>query len=246
MIRSMSYSRYFRTATAMAVHKPTNATLSSTFTAAEFTQIPARNTTASSRAADAHHFSCSRSSPEDLANLTTSAATLTSSAALIKTAAIRKSNPVRPAAGAAEANGCAHDRVAAISINTVTSASAPPVNHAARRQRRDRTYPVGKSRNKNASTAVGITQVQLDSQANARPAGQDPRSATRACSAYAFEKLLRPSASPATRNSQPIRFSGRLEARTKPTPPAATFTSCMEMLETVQLVKLAGTRCRSR
>src|ERR1700730_15724865 len=187
MIRSMSYSRYFRTAMAMAVHRPTNARLCSTFTAAEFAQIDATNTTASTSAAAAHHFSCSRSSPDDLANLTTSAATLTSSAALNRNAAISKSNPVRPPAGLVM-NGCAHERVAAISIPRVASPNAPPTNHAARRQRREGTYPVGKSRNKNASTATGITQVQLDSQANARPAGQDPRSATRACPAYELPK----------------------------------------------------------
>ena len=37
--------------------------------------------------------------------------------------------------------------------------------------------------NTNASTAIEITQIQLDSQAAARPAGSDPGSATRACSA---------------------------------------------------------------
>jgi hypothetical protein len=89
MTRSMSYSRYFRTATAMAVHRPTNATLCSMFTAAEFTQIVATNTTTTTRAAAAHHFSCNRSSPDDLTNLTTSAATRTTSAALVRTANIQ-------------------------------------------------------------------------------------------------------------------------------------------------------------
>src|SRR5580700_11609418 len=87
MIRSISYSRYLRTAVAMAVHRHKNATLCSTFTTAESTQIDTTNTTTSNSAAVAHHFSCNRSSPEDFANLTTSADTLTSSPALIRKAA---------------------------------------------------------------------------------------------------------------------------------------------------------------
>jgi hypothetical protein len=61
--------------------------------------------------------------------------------------------------------------------------NAPATNHAAGRHRRERSRPAGKSKNTNASTAIGITQIQLDSQANARPAGSEPGSATRACSA---------------------------------------------------------------
>src|ERR1700722_20496865 len=96
MIRSISYSRYLRTAVAMAVHRHKNATLCSTFTTAEFSQIDATNTTASTSAAAAHHFSCNRSSPDDLANLSTTATTLTSSPALIRTAVIERSNELRP------------------------------------------------------------------------------------------------------------------------------------------------------
>src|SRR5579863_2777267 len=247
MTRSMSYSRYFRTATAMAVHRPTKATLCSTFRAAEVTQTEATNTTASASAAAAHHFSCNRSSPDDLTNLTTTATTLTSSAALIRTAATTKSVAVRPPglAWPDKVNGCAHERVAAISMDIAASAQAPPVNHTAGRQRRERTCPVGKSRNKKASIATAITQIQLFSQADARPAGKDPGCVTSACSAYGLEKPVRPRPSPATRNSQPIRFSGRLDARTKPVTGTAMFTTCPETPETVQLVRLAGSRCRS-
>ena len=39
---------------------------------------------------------------------------------------------------------------------------------------------------------------------------------------------------------------GRRDARTKPVTGTATFTTCAEMLETVQPVRLAGTRCRFR
>src|SRR5580693_1628549 len=246
MIRSISYSRYLRTAVAMAVHKHKNATLCSTFTTAEFTQIDATNTTASTSAAAAHHFSCNRSSPDDLANLMTTATTLTSSPALIRKPVITSSSAVRPSRlPGLEVNVCAHNRVAVISVDTMAMANAPPANHAAGRHRRERSCPVGKSKNKKASTATAIIQIQLDSQPNTRPAGQDPRSATSACSAYGFEKPLRPSATPAARNSQPSGFCGRRAARTNPVTGTAMFTTCEEMLETVQLVRLAGTRCRS-
>ena len=62
--------------------------------------------------------------------------------------------------------------------------NTPPTNHAAGSHRRERSRPVGKSRNTKASMATGITQIQLDSQATARPAGKDPGAATRACSPY--------------------------------------------------------------
>src|SRR5580658_1599084 len=227
MIRSISYSRYLRTAVAMAVHRHKKATLCSTFTAAEFTQIDATNTTTSNSAAAAHHFSCNRSSPDDLANLTTTATTLTSSAALIRAAAIRETKVVSPSGlpWPDKLKGSAHSLLPAISAHTAASTNAPPANHPARRHRRERSRPVGNNKNKKASAATAITQIQLDSQANTWPAGQDPRSATSACSAYWFEKPLRPSASPATRNSQPIRFSGRLDARTKPVTGTAMFTT---------------------
>src|SRR5580704_2740146 len=247
MIWSIAYSRYLRTAVTMAVHRHKNARLCSTFRAAECTQIDATNTTTSNSAAAANHFSCNRSSPDDLANLTTTATTLTSSAALTRTLFITRRNAGSPAGlpGPDKVNGCAHSVLAAITAHTAASADAPPANHAAGRHRRERNCPVGNSKNKKASAATAIIQIQLDSQPNTWPAGKDPRCATRACSAYWFEKPLRPSASPATRNSQPIRFSGRLNARTKPVTGTAMFTTCPEMLETVQPVRLAGTNCRS-
>src|SRR3984885_10224070 len=148
MIRSISYSRCLRTAVAMAVHRHKNATLCSTFTTAEFTQIDATNTRASTSAAAAHHFSCSRSPPDDLANLTTTATTLTSSPALIRKLAITSSNAVR--LPRLEVNGCVHNRLAATTVDTVARANAPPANHAAGRHRRERSRPVGKSKNKKA------------------------------------------------------------------------------------------------
>jgi hypothetical protein len=66
----------------------------------------------------------------------------------------------------------------------MTSVNAPPTNYPAGRHRRERKYPVGKSRNKKARLATWITQIQLDSHADRRPAGNDPGAATSACSAY--------------------------------------------------------------
>src|ERR1700689_2840318 len=96
MILSISYRRYLRTAMSMAVHRHKNARLWSTFTTAEFAQIDAMNTTTSTSAAVAHHFSCNRSSPEDVANLTTIATPLTSSPALIRKGDIERSNAFGP------------------------------------------------------------------------------------------------------------------------------------------------------
>ena len=73
---------------------------------------------------------------------------------------------------------------------------------------------------------------------------QRPRVRDQCVQRVRVREATRPSPSPATRNSQPIRFSGRLEARTKPVIGTATFTTCPETSETVQLVRLAGTRCR--
>src|SRR6266480_7947986 len=81
---SISYSRYFSTAMPIATHRHKNATFCSTFTATELMNIDAMNVATTSTAAAANHFSCSRSSPADLTNLTTTAATLTTSAAGIR------------------------------------------------------------------------------------------------------------------------------------------------------------------
>src|SRR5215471_17579267 len=83
---SMSYSRYFSTATPMATHRHKNARLLSTYATTEFATSPAMNVAATSTAAAANHFSCNRSSPADRTNLTTTAATLTASAAAMDAA----------------------------------------------------------------------------------------------------------------------------------------------------------------
>src|SRR4029077_7979358 len=178
---SISYSRYFKTATPMATHRHKNATFDSTAAATEPVTIVGMNVTTTSTAAAANHFSCSRSSPADRANLTTTATTLTTSAATtrISIAASSSGLPVWPAG----LYGSDHAPAAWTSKATLVKVNAPPTNHAAGRHRRERSRPVGNSKNTNASTATGMTQIQLDSQAAARPAGSDPGYATRACSA---------------------------------------------------------------
>src|SRR5690348_8363401 len=74
---SISYSRYFSTATAMATHRHKNARLLSTLTTTEFVGKDPIMVATTSTAAAANHFSCSRSSPADRANLTTTADTPT-------------------------------------------------------------------------------------------------------------------------------------------------------------------------
>ena len=78
-----------------------------------------------------------------------------------------------------------------------------------------------------------------------RPAGKDSGTATSARCPYWSAKLLSPSVRPAASASQPIRFCGRREARTKPITGMAMFTTSPKTSETSQLVMLAGTRCRS-
>src|SRR5215467_2870206 len=136
-------------------------------------------------------------------------------------------------------NGFPQTWVAPASMPTVASVNAAPTNQAAGRHRRERSRPSGKSKNTKASTATGITQIQLDSQANARPPGSDPGAAIRACSPYWFQKLLSPTAKPATRNSQPIRLTGRMYARTKPmigTTKSTTFPNTSEKSQPVKPV----------
>ena len=163
-----------------ATHRHKNARFDRTAATTESVTIDAMKVATTSTAAAANHVSCSRSSPATGANLTTTATTLTTSAATtrIRTAASSSGSSV----WLAGPNGSCQMRVACTSKITPVNVNAPPTNHAAGRHRRERSRPVGKSKNTNASIATGITQIQLDSQANARPAGKDPGSATRACS----------------------------------------------------------------
>ena len=78
---SMSYSRYFSTATPMATHRHKNARLLTALASTELITDEAVNVATTSTAAAANHFSCSRSSPAERTYRTTAAATLTTSAA---------------------------------------------------------------------------------------------------------------------------------------------------------------------
>src|SRR6201981_2250595 len=151
---SISYSRYFKTATPMATHRHKNATYDSTAATTESVTIDGMNVATTSKAAAANHFSCSRSSPADRANLTTTATTPTTSAASAVSTGVGPSGSPVWLAGL---NGSGQKRVAFTTRSTPTSANAPLTNQAAGRHRRERSRPAGKSKNTNASTASGIT-----------------------------------------------------------------------------------------
>ena len=79
---SISYSRYFSTAMAMAASQAQERQVRQHVRDHRIcVRIDAMKAATTRTAAAANHFSCSRSSPADLANLTTTAMTLTSSAA---------------------------------------------------------------------------------------------------------------------------------------------------------------------
>jgi len=159
----------------MLTHRHRNARFDSTLATAELLfSIVAASPTTTTVAAAANHFSCSRSSPEDLANLTIRAVTLTS-------VAPSKMIVTRPVNDCPDClNGCDHSSVAVTSAAIPTRAKLPARNQATGRHRADRSCPVGKRRNRKLSAAKGITQTQLESHMAARPAGSDPGAALRA------------------------------------------------------------------
>src|SRR5438876_3418650 len=145
---SMSTSRYFSTAMATATHRHKNATLLSALVSTELITTERMNVATTSSAAAANHFSCSRSSPDDRANLTTTAATLTTSTAHTRMATAATTGVT---AWAGELNGRDQKRAEYTATTAEVSVSAPPTNHAAGSHRRERSRPVGKSRNTKAS-----------------------------------------------------------------------------------------------
>src|SRR3984893_1182786 len=192
MIRSISYSRYFRTAMAMAASRHRSARLfrMAAATEFEFVRINAMKVATTSTAAAANHFSCSRSSPSDRANLTTIAEPLTTSAA-------GKQMTIAASTGGLancwkEADGFAHSRVAPAISAAVLSAKTALTNHAAGRHRRERSRPVGNSRNEKATRAREIGQIQADAHRAIGPAGTDPGAATSARCSYWSAKLPSP------------------------------------------------------
>src|SRR5215469_13280934 len=235
MTKSIPYSRYFRIATATATHRHRNATSVSS---------PVNSRFVRNQGAAMNHFSCSRSSPEDRANLTTTAAALTTSAATMRLYAAITSGGLYDCRKVL--NGSRQTRNASTTWSAAASVNAPATNHVASCHGRERGRPVGKSTSTSANMANGTTQIQLASHTAARPAGRDPGATTRARSPYSAEKLFSPSARPAARKSQPIRFPGRREARTKPTTGTARYVTCPRTPEKSQPDRSAGTRCRFR
>src|SRR5215831_21411270 len=181
MTRSMSYSRYFSTAMAIAASRHKTARPGSGPTTGERVKLAAVNVTATSTAAAANHFSCSRSSPDDWANRTTPAATHTAVAPVSSRS--KAACPVG-AASAGSLSGCDQKREAfSISMATI-SADTPAVNQATGSHRRERSRPVGKIKNTKGSTALGTTHIHFANHANALPAGQASPVTNKACPAY--------------------------------------------------------------
>src|SRR6516225_4970365 len=127
--KSMSYSRYFSTATATATNRHQLARSPATLATAKLEVNVTANVMIHSTAAAANHFSCSRSSPTDRANLTTTAAAPTASAASTQTTGANATAgpPIWPME---VGNGRAQWMVTGTSSATVASAHAPPTNHA--------------------------------------------------------------------------------------------------------------------
>src|SRR5215831_11397627 len=140
---SISYSRYFSTAMAMATHRHRNARLDRTAATTQLVRNDGMNVTTTSKAATTNHFSCSRSSPLDRTNRTTAAATLTTSAAGRRMISTASSGGGIPGVLVAP-NGSSQRRLAFTSMLTAVSANVPPTNHAAGRHRRELSCPVGK------------------------------------------------------------------------------------------------------
>src|SRR5689334_3618510 len=254
MTRSMSYSRYFKTATAMAVYRHTSARQDSSFSAetgalATAGLNPVCGARASgmiaattSRAAIANHFSCSLSSPEDLANRAATAPAPASRAAGTKIRTAVCDPGYHPSPGAV--NGSAHMRQARATWAAASSVNTAATNHGAGRHRREASRPVGNSRSVNASPAAGICQAQFTNHAAGLAPGSDPGAAISPRCPYRWQNKPRPSTRPEPRIIQPILFPGRLDVRTNPTAGMAMNVASSKTEEKSQ--PLAGTRCRSR
>src|SRR5579859_1997267 len=254
MTRSMSYNRYFKIATAIAAYRHTNVRQNTTFSvdtaalaaaglnpicgASESGMIAATTSTAAAM----NHFSCRRSAPDDPANRTTTAAALTSRAAgTAMTIAVCDPGYHPLLSGV---NGSVQTWQARTTAAAVYSVNAAATNHAAGRHRRERSRPVGNSKRMKADAAVGIVvQAQFDSHAAARAPGSDPGAATSPPRPYRSQKKPRPSTRLAPRTIQPTLFSGRLEARTKPTTGNAMNAASSNTSEKSQ--RLRGPMCRS-
>src|SRR5215831_11861837 len=121
-----------------------------------------------------------------------------------------------------------------------TGTKATESSHATGTHRLDCRSPVGNRTNRNEIMHRPMSHVQLLIHAHSRPAGRDPGSTTSECTLYAVPNTLIASAEPVTRNSQPIRLSGRLHARRIPMPVPAMFTNTFRTLAKLQLSEAAA------
>src|SRR5215831_3675318 len=148
---SIPSSRYFRIAMAVATHRHSSARLASNVKISQFVRNDGMIVTITSSAAATNHFSCSRSSPDEWANLTTTAATPTAAATIMRTIAALTSGGFKD--GVYDLNGCRQIRVAYAIRSATASVYAPATDQAATRHRGERSCPVGKRRNTKASRA---------------------------------------------------------------------------------------------
>src|SRR5580704_10943818 len=246
MTRSMSYSRYFKIAIAMAAYQHTSARQNTTFSvdtaalvAAGLNPVCGAST---STAAATNHFSCSLSAPDDPANRTTTAAALASRAAGTKMRTAVRSPGYHPLLSAV--NGSAQTWQARATSAAAYSVNAAATNHAAGRHRREYSRPSGNSRSMKANPAAGIVvQAEFANHAAARAAGSDPGAATSPPRPYRSQKKPRPATRPAPRKIQPTLFAGRLDVKMNPTAGTAMSVASSNTSEKSQ--RLRGPMCRS-
>src|ERR1700678_2852505 len=204
MTLSMSYSRYFKIAIAMAAYQHTSVRQNATFrvdsavlAAAGLNPIcgaSERGMTAPPRSTPAvtNHFSCNLSAPDDPANRTTTAAALASRAAGTKTRTAVCDPGYHPLLSAV--NGSAQTRQARATSAAAYNVNAAATNHAAGRHRRERRRPSGNSRSMKANPAAGIVvQAEFANHAAARVPGSDPEAADSPPRPYRSQKKARPS-----------------------------------------------------
>src|SRR5215467_15009651 len=163
---SISYSRYFSTAMPMAAYRHRNARSWTMFAARAFVTIVGIVAATRSRAAAANHFSCSRSSPDDRANRTTTVTTLITYVRGSRIRIAASTHGYSPSWNGW--SGCAQIRLARTIKTTPVAVYTPATNHAAGRHRRERSRPSGNSMSRKASSALSTTKIQLFSQAAAR------------------------------------------------------------------------------
>src|SRR5207247_5144870 len=188
MRTSISYSRYFRMAMPIARYRNTSARSKSTCPPTVLVKNVTMKVTATIAAAVTNHFSWRRSSPLACANLRRRATNDSTNVTGRAKATIRKATVAALAAAdepdeVSWANGRDQFVVASTKAVAVSRTSTAPQHQATGRQLGAGSRPVGNRRNRKGSREMGMVHIQLESQANARPAGNEPGCATRAKSA---------------------------------------------------------------